>query len=358
MTVETLTDRVRDGVIEGLLEGRYQPGGTIPAEREMAAETGTSRVTVRRAYAGLQAAGILERTRGRGTRIADTPRGNPEPITHVALVTAIRDPFALAFIQALEAALARAGVLLVLKLTEEDPASERDALADLVRKGIRNLVVWPCGKGYAADLVARIRVLGTNVVFFDRLLPGPTVDFVGLDNRHAVRTLLEHAAAGGCSRFVFVSHAGLGADSDRLREEAVAQWCAQQAVTCRVVRVPWRGDAAGALRRNRRRWFPSPLAARRAVVCVNDDTALQVRAVLGPGERIYGIDGLDEAVAAGVVTYRQPFPAMARWAYRLLDGQRGLVHPWRMRRIALKGTLRLPQSRDGNPPCDRGADRN
>lgn len=62
--------RVIDEAIEA---GALKPGESLPPERELAALTGLSRVTVRKAVATLVQAGRLVRRRGSGTFIA--PRG-------------------------------------------------------------------------------------------------------------------------------------------------------------------------------------------------------------------------------------------------------------------------------------------
>ena len=73
--MSTKTDSVRSRVFGAILRGDYGPGDRIPAEREMAQTTATSRVTVRRAYAQLEPAGVLERRQGSGARIIQSTVG-------------------------------------------------------------------------------------------------------------------------------------------------------------------------------------------------------------------------------------------------------------------------------------------
>lgn len=62
---------VLQGRIEAAIrEGRLKPGDSLPAEREIAARTGLSRVTVRRAIADLVRQGLLVQRRGSGTYVA------------------------------------------------------------------------------------------------------------------------------------------------------------------------------------------------------------------------------------------------------------------------------------------------
>ena len=84
MAPSTKTESVREQVFDAILHGEYLPGDAIPAEREMAEITGTSRITVRRAYAQLEKSGILERRQGRGTTIRTVPQGRRHPIAKMA----------------------------------------------------------------------------------------------------------------------------------------------------------------------------------------------------------------------------------------------------------------------------------
>jgi GntR family transcriptional regulator len=61
----TLAEEIRSGVLP--------PGGTLPAEPDLARRFGVSRMTVRQALGALAEQGLLIRQRGRATRIAVAP---------------------------------------------------------------------------------------------------------------------------------------------------------------------------------------------------------------------------------------------------------------------------------------------
>jgi DNA-binding LacI/PurR family transcriptional regulator len=334
------TDTVRNQVFRAILHGEYRPGDRIPTEREMAILTKTSRVTVRRAYADLEKGGVLDRARSRGTRISSTPRGNPRQTDLVALLTPLKDPFALEFIDSLEKALAEEDALLVLRITDDDPKKEEEAVIEIVGKGVRNVVVWPSRRGFAFETFTRLRILGVNMVFFDRVFPGAIADFIGLDNAHAIASLVDLAVSEGKTDMVFVSHEGLEADSTRVREEAFLSVCHKRKLANRIVRLPWRGDTVNRLRENKDLWFPRPTV--HAALCINDVAALTVRSVMGPDLAVYGIDGLPQATAAGIPTYQQPMREMAAGAIRLLSEQQKKGEKWKARRVYCKGQLLAP----------------
>ena len=57
-------------IADGIATGRLTPGESLPPERDMAAMTGLSRVTVRKAVQALVASGQLIQKRGSGTYVA------------------------------------------------------------------------------------------------------------------------------------------------------------------------------------------------------------------------------------------------------------------------------------------------
>ena len=57
-------------IADAVASGRLRPGDSLPPERDMAAMTGLSRVTIRKAVEGLVAAGQLVQRRGSGTFVA------------------------------------------------------------------------------------------------------------------------------------------------------------------------------------------------------------------------------------------------------------------------------------------------
>lgn len=66
-------EAVRDEVMRRIRVRDWPPGGSIPTEEELAAEFGVARATVNRALRELAGAGVLERRRKAGTRVALLP---------------------------------------------------------------------------------------------------------------------------------------------------------------------------------------------------------------------------------------------------------------------------------------------
>lgn len=69
-----LTDVVRDKLRRDLWSGAYSPGDKLPAEPNLAAAYGVSRVTLREAVRGLVEEGYLSRQHGLGTYVTKKPK--------------------------------------------------------------------------------------------------------------------------------------------------------------------------------------------------------------------------------------------------------------------------------------------
>lgn len=62
---------VGDELLRNISLGRLKPGDKLPAESDLASQYGVARQTIRRAIAHLQAEGLLQPERGRGTFVTD-----------------------------------------------------------------------------------------------------------------------------------------------------------------------------------------------------------------------------------------------------------------------------------------------
>lgn len=325
INLDNKTDSIRARIFKAILYGDFAPGDQLPTERKMAETTGSSRVTVRRAYEQLEFLGILHRDQGRGTFVASHSSGNPKSCGQIALLASVRDPFALEFIRAVEKELVAADMLLVLRLTDETPEKEEQAAVELVGKGVNNLIVWPSGRSFPEKTFERLRVLGANMVFFDRMLPGEYADYIGLDNLDAMRKLFAYALKRGMKKPVFATHADMVADSVKLREDAFRQQCDAHGFDGAIVALPQKPE----LRRR-----PEKIPAGATVFCVNDAMANRLRQYLS-GQLLLGIDGLGE----DLVSCKQPMAEMARAAVASLLQQQRKGARWRASKQFFKGEL-------------------
>lgn len=118
------------------------------------------------------------------------------------------NPFYSAIAQAIEAAAAARGCMLITSSCEEDPARERALVQALLRRRVDALLLVPASRDHA--YVPREAGDDTPVVFLDRPPGGIEADTVLLDNYGGARGAIEHLLAQGHRRIACV------ADPDRL----------------------------------------------------------------------------------------------------------------------------------------------
>lgn len=325
MTEINKTDSIRTKIFRAVLNGDFAPGDKLPTEREMAERTGTSRVTVRRAYEQLEQSNVLKREHGRGTFVAKHSAGNSKACKQIALLTSISDHFALEFIRAIEGILSAKDMLLVLRITDETPEKEELAAIDLVGKGVNNLIIWPSGHAFPEKTFERLRVLGTNMVFFDRIIPHEYADYVGLDNDDAMDKLFVQAAKSELNNLVFVTHSDLQVDSDMMRLKAFNRNCVERGIKGTIIKLSHKKDLSS---------LPEKISQNSVIFCVNDIMADKLKPFITQ-QSIYSIDGFINYA----VSYKQPMRKMAELSVSMLLQQQKKGSHWKASRKYCKGKL-------------------
>lgn len=333
------TEKVRQKVISEILDGKYSPGDKLPAERDMAVITKTSRITVRRAYEQLEKAGVIDRKPKLGTTVAESFRGNRQEIETVGLITTLRDKFSRDFIEAIHEACSEKDALVTFAIAET--TSEQNSMAlKLAGKGIRNIIVWGFDKSLDFNAFERMRALGVNIVFFDRITPGAFADFVGLDNKDAMRTIFEDAKKKGLKNFIYAGASGLDVDSNEERFNSFIDECKKAGFEYSKFAVPWQINSKSKRNRICGEFFRKHKVRKTtALVCVNDIVALSILDACPQNIAIYSIDGSPEAVNSGIISYFQPIRKMAVAAVKALARQQKAGKEWKAKKFLFKGKL-------------------
>ena len=69
---KSVVDRVADGIVSGIISGRFQPGSKLPTEVELCKEYEAGRNSVREAVKKLEANGVVYIKRADGTFVSET----------------------------------------------------------------------------------------------------------------------------------------------------------------------------------------------------------------------------------------------------------------------------------------------
>lgn len=140
-----------------ILRGFHAPGAALPAEEELGAHFGVSRITVRRALGDLQQLGLVDRFAGRGTFVsAQLPK--TAPFAQLSLLEALQQVGRDTQVQvlAVRTAVPPTQVALQLHLRSDEPAVYTARLRHLDQTPLMVLEAWvpqPLGQHLTAELL-------------------------------------------------------------------------------------------------------------------------------------------------------------------------------------------------------------
>jgi DNA-binding LacI/PurR family transcriptional regulator len=314
-----LTAAVREKIIGKILCGEFLPGEKLPAERDFALENSISRITVRRAFAELESAGIIVRKRPSGTYVADTFRAHSRELESIGLVTSLPHEFSGRFVESVSRVCENQDILLALGIPQDEKASTQAEIAcRMASRGVKNIIVWGAEKSGNEPIFERLRILGVNMVFFDQTIPGDFADFVGLDNESAVNTLCETAVNDGCEKLIFINFSDLDIDSNFEREKAFEKYISRSGINGKVCRCKRNMTLA------EKKEFLQTLSAegeKYGIIGVNSQVIKRLFPENPCDHALYCVDCLPELSDLNTVCYAQPIADMAACAVEMLKNQ-------------------------------------
>ena len=334
-----LTGSIRDRLIEGILSGEYPPGSRLIAERELAETFSVSRITVRRAFAQLENAGIIVRKRPSGTYVADTFQAHCGELKSIGLITTLPHEFSGSFVEAVSDCCEKEDILLALGIPRPDTAAAQLRIAErMASRGVKNLIVWGAEKHSNMQFFERLRILGVNLVFFDQVIPGDYADYVGLDNFHAVAAIIDAAVRHGKKHLIFVNYSGSQIDSNAERHQAFEKRVAEYpGITGEVRSLPLHADAAA------RKQFSTALQRELDENCAVIGTNAPVIQELFHEElrknTVFCVDHLPKLQELNVTGYAQPIAEMAACAVQMLKNQCRKGKKWQCIHRRFRGKL-------------------
>ena len=117
-------------------------------------------------------------------------------------ISSISNPYFSDIICAIETECARLGMMVFLSDTEDDPSRELEVVTALHQRRVDGIILAPSPDPERRAL-AYLRDIGLPCVLVDRM-PDPAFDQVGVNNRQAMRNLVERVAALGHRRIGYV----------------------------------------------------------------------------------------------------------------------------------------------------------
>lgn len=221
--------------------------------------------TRRRVWAAAEAVGYAPNAVARSLRM-----GTSRLIA--MMVGDLTNPFIGALIMAAERRARAAGFAVIVATIDEDPGHVDATLKRLCAQHVAGIVIMPTASG-PKDRERLADPTLPPLVMLDHKVPGLERDFVGVDNRAAVRVLVEHLVALGHRRIAMISgRPGLWTADERCRGFARAMRDAGLRVG-RCIRADYRGASGHAA----------------------------ARALLGRPERPTAIIGANNVIALGIL---------------------------------------------------------
>jgi GntR family transcriptional regulator of arabinose operon len=217
-----LYEQLYNYVVGEIKAGKLKSGDRVLSEKELAAQFNVSRITSKKALEKLELANLIERSRGKGSFVAETlpdlssldaeaePRvEEPTEEESWGLVGLILPDFSptygLDLVKAIEVRCTQLKYHLVVRQTIGSHEEEAQAIRSLVRLGVEGLIIWPVHGEYYNAALLRLILDGFPVVLVDRYLKGIPASAVYTNNRVATQELTEFLLDKQHENIAFVS---------------------------------------------------------------------------------------------------------------------------------------------------------
>jgi DNA-binding LacI/PurR family transcriptional regulator len=237
-----LHNKVEAQIRQYIQDHEVVEGMQLPTEAEFCDLFGVSRSTVRHALQRLEAAGLIGRTRGRGTfllnpkqqdalgpldanaigRAGSRPAKTRNTIGVVFSYASEIDVMQTAILRGIEHAVKSRGYNLLFGRSDDwDEAGEAKAIADLYQIGVAGFVVLPVSNRSMTTGIKTLLERNVPVVLVDRYLSDLDTSYVVSDNYNGAYRATEHLILLGYRCVAFVVDQAEGAITDQLATTSI-----------------------------------------------------------------------------------------------------------------------------------------
>ena len=145
------------------------------------------------------------------------------------IVPSISNPFFQMLIERVEHYASKQGLNLFLCDSRNDPKIEIIKIREALKSNVAGILISPCNSIENVDAIRELAELG-RLVQIDRRVDVDGIAWVGLDDNHAMQTIVQHLADKGVKTAAFVTST-LGSSSARLRQKYVLAHSKSQGIT-------------------------------------------------------------------------------------------------------------------------------
>ncbi len=200
--------QIMDQIVGDIRAGVYAPGDRLPTEKSLMKRYGVSRIVASTALSNLATKGIIVRSQGKGSFVADCRRDEEPPApaqrkTVAVVMPDIRSNYSIQIAEELVRAAKEAGFFCAFYFSGNVVAEEEEILSNITsgigQEGGRyaGLLLFSCSTGgYGSELLG-LAETDLPTVLIDRNLPGLPLTCVQTDNRKAVRLATRYLINAG-----------------------------------------------------------------------------------------------------------------------------------------------------------------
>ncbi len=170
---------VLEYIKKNIMDSTYPVYSKLPSEAEFTKELGVSRVTVRKALDTLKEEGLIESRQGSGSfvKVKNTSSFIPVIFSDSTNISRLTEAY-----QGIQDFLLNTGFSPLLFLRGNEPYKEIQIIEDCIRKGFKNLIVYPLSSEHNTFYYQNAMQKGANFVFLDTLPNYTNCDYVSSSN--------------------------------------------------------------------------------------------------------------------------------------------------------------------------------
>lgn len=200
---ELLYKKIYHFIKEQIASGRLQIGDRLPTEKELSEQFSVSRITSKRALVELEQEGLITRSRGKGSFVAEKQVKSPEANEDLLLILPFTSDYELGdYAKGIMTSLAETGYRLMVQLAS---TVRLDTLSDYA-----GIIYYPEDVNHSIDFLFYCDHHHIPLVLLDKSLDLFQFPAVVADNKGGAYQLTQHLIDQGCDQIWFVGTESFG----------------------------------------------------------------------------------------------------------------------------------------------------
>lgn len=200
---ELLYKKIYHFIKEQIASGRLQIGDRLPTEKELSEQFSVSRITSKRALVELEQEGLITRSRGKGSFVAEKQVKSPEANEDLLLILPFASDYELGdYAKGIMTSLAETGYRLMVQLAS---TVRLETLSDYA-----GIIYYPEDVNHSIDFLFYCDHHHIPLVLLDKSLDLFQFPAVVADNKGGAYQLTQHLIDQGCDQIWFVATESFG----------------------------------------------------------------------------------------------------------------------------------------------------